>query len=75
MHRIVAAGVEWMAFKQAEQRQPGTFQGTMFPKCANGIFGTGRIKAATRGKQGGYHYLIKTDKDDKDLRKKFPGHS
>ena len=64
-----------MAFKQAAQRKPGTFQGTMSPKRENRIFGTGWIKTATGGKKGGYQYLVKTDKDDKDLRKKFTGHS
>jgi len=74
-NRVVAARVEWMAFKQAAQRKPGTFQGTMYPKRENRIFGTGWIKTATGGKQGGYQYLIHADQENKDLCEKFPGHS
>jgi len=64
-----------MAFEQADQCEPGTFRKAVFPDCNYCVLGTGRIKTATGGKKGGYQYLVKTDKDDKDLRKKFTGHS
>jgi hypothetical protein len=67
--------MEWVAFEKTDQRKPRTFKGAVPPEGNDGIFGTGRIKTTTGGKKGGYQYLIKTNKDDKDLRKKFSGHS
>jgi len=64
-----------MAFEQTDHCEPGTFQEAMFPECNHRILGTGRIKTATGGKKGGYQYLVKTDNDDNDLRKKFTDHS
>lgn len=74
-HRIEAAGMKRVAFEHSDQGEPGAFPGAIFPERGQGVLGTGRIKTATGGKKGGYQYLIKTDKENKDLRNKFTGHS
>src|ERR1700686_2038363 len=66
-HRIVAAGIEWVAARQAPQRQPGATQAAVRAHRLECVLRTRRVEAATRTEQRADAELVGADQDADEL--------